>query len=81
MVKQKLNEKSLGYSLAIISAIGMLLTWIVGKIGWYQGWVNNMLEMHIFFSLSIGGLIAGIIEAAILSFIAGWLIAYFYNKF
>lgn len=81
MAKQKLNGKSLGYSLAILSALGMLLTWIAGFLGWYQGFVDSMIEMHAFFSLDFLGLITGIIEAAVWSFIAGWLIAYFYNKF
>lgn len=79
--KQKLNEKALGFSLAIISAICMLLLGILGSFGIYTGAVEAMQRWHLFFSLSIDGIIAGIIEAAVWSFIAGWLIAYFYNKF
>jgi uncharacterized membrane protein len=78
---EKLNGKALGYSLAIIGALGMLLTGIAGKFGWYQGWVDAMIEMHQFFSLSVLGIITGMIEAAFWSFTAGWLVAWGYNKF
>ena len=78
---QKLNEKALAYSLAIVAAISMLLLGIAGNIGIYTGAVEMMRQWHMFFSLSIGGIIAGMFEAAIISFIAGWLIAWIYNKF
>lgn len=78
---QKLNELALGYSLAIISAAGMFLLGVLGNLGIYTTAVNMMQQWHMFFSLSFLGIIAGMIEAAIWSFIAGWLIAWVYNKF
>lgn len=78
---QKLNELALGYSLAIISAVSMLLLGIVGNLGIYLGAVNMMQQWHIFFSLSVFGIITGMIEAAVFGFIFGWLIALVYNKF
>jgi len=78
---QKLNELALGYSLAILSVVTMLLLWIAGKIGVYETAVQQMMNWHIFFSLTPSGLIFGAIEAAICSFIGGWLIAKVYNKF
>jgi len=81
MVKQKLDNKALGYGVAIVSAIGMVVTWLFGISGVYSNWVNGMMNMHMFFSLSFLGLITGILEATIWGFITGWLIAYFYNKF
>lgn len=78
---QKLNELALGYSLAIISAAGMLLAGIAGNLGWYSGAVESMMQWHVFFNLSIFGIIAGMIEAAVWSFVFGWLIARVYNKF
>jgi len=80
-MKQKLDEKALAWSLAIVAAISMALLWIGGKVGIYEGAAKQMQNMHMFFSLSIGGLIGGVIEAAVLSFVAGWLIAWFYNKY
>ncbi len=78
---QKLNEIALGYSIAIISGLGMILFWIFGKIGFYRDATDMMMQMHMFFNMNITGMITGAIEAAVWGFIAGWLIAYFYNKF
>ncbi len=78
---QKLNEKALGYSLAIISAVVMLLFGILGKLGIYTGAVDMMQQWHMFFSLSVFGIIVGILEAAIWGFIFGWVFAWIYNKF
>ena len=78
---QKLNAKALGYSVAVLSGLCMLSLGILGNLGIYMGAVEMMGRWHMFFSLSIGGIIAGIIEALIFGFVIGWLIAYFYNKF
>jgi ABC-type uncharacterized transport system permease subunit len=78
---QKLNEKAFGYSLAIISALCMLLLGIFGNFGIYMGLVEMMQQAHLFFTLSIGGIIAGMIEGAVWGLVAGWLIAWLYNKF
>jgi len=80
MAKQKINSLALGYALAIVSAIVMLVLGIFGNLGIYMGAVNSMMQMHEFFSLSVLGIIGGIIEAAIVSFILGLLIGYLYNK-
>jgi len=80
MTAQELSEKALAISLSAVSAISMLLLGIAGNLGIYTGAVGMMTQWHMFFSLSIGGIIAGMIEAAVISFIAGWLIAWFYNK-
>jgi len=78
---EKLNPKALGYAAAIISGICMLLLGILGNLGIYTGAADIMQEMHIFFSLSITGIITGIIEAVIWGFIVGYVFAYIYNKF
>lgn len=78
---ERLNELALGYALAIISALTMLLMGILGNLGIYSGAVQMMQQWHIFFSLSIIGIIAGMIEAAIVSFIVGYAFALVYNKF
>lgn len=80
-MKDKLKPIALGYSLAILSGLFMFLLGILGNLGVYLGAVEMMQKWHIFFSLSFGGIIFGIIEAAVIGFVAGWLIAYFYNKF
>ena len=80
MIK-KLNELALGYSSAVVFAASMLLLGILGNLGIYTGAVEMMQEWHVFFSLSFFGIIAGMIEAGIVSFIFGWAIAKVYNKF
>lgn len=78
---QKLNVMAAGYTLAILSGLTMLLFGIFGNLGWYMGAVDAMTQWHIFFDLTIGGIIAGIVEASIWGFVAGWLAGYFYNMF
>lgn len=78
---EKCNPLALGYSLAILSALLMLILGVLGNLDVALKAVEIMQSFHVFFSLTIGGVIAGIIEAAIFSFVAGYLIAYLYNKF
>ncbi|MDP2925508.1 MAG: hypothetical protein Q8N99_03995 [Nanoarchaeota archaeon] len=80
-MKQELNPKALAISLALVSALIMLLLGIAGNIRIYTGAVEMMKQWHMFFDISIIGIVTGMIEAAIISFIFGWLIAYVYNKF
>lgn len=79
-MNKELNPLTLGYAAAIISALVMLLLGILGNLGIYTGAVEMMQQWHIFFSLSIGGIIAGIIEAAIISFIFIYIFGWLYNK-
>jgi hypothetical protein len=74
-----LNAPALGNAGAIISAVGMLLLGILGSLGLYTGDVAMMEEWHMFFSLSTGGIIGGMIEAAVVSFIILYAFAIVYN--
>ncbi|MBC8500386.1 MAG: hypothetical protein ISS25_03815 [Nanoarchaeota archaeon] len=78
---EKLNALALGYASAIISAAGMLLLGIFGNIGVYTDTAEMMQKWHMFFSLSIGGIIAGMIEAAVIGFISLYALVWLYNKF
>lgn len=80
-MSQKLNELALGYSLAIISAAGMLLLGILGNFGIYNSAIESMMRWHIFFNLSFFGIIARMIEAAVWSFVIGYAVVWIYNKF
>lgn len=77
----KLDSLALGYAGAVVSSIGMLLLWIAGGVGYYMTAVTMMEGWHMFFSLSVAGLIGGIIEAAVYSFVALYLFGWTYNKF
>ncbi|AKB85827.1 hypothetical protein [Methanococcoides methylutens] len=77
---ETLKPSAFGLSLAVITAIVMLLLGILGNLGIYTGAVEMMQQWHIFFSPSIGGIVAGMAEAAIISFVFGYAFAFLYNK-
>ena len=77
----KLDELALGYASAIISALIMLILGILGNIGIYTGAVEMMQKWHMFFSLGIFGIITGMIEAVIISFVFAYAFGWIYNKF
>ena len=78
---QKWNEIALACSLAVVSAVGMFLLSVLGYFGVYMDAVFAMAQWHMFYSLSFLGIIAGMIEAAVWGFVAGYAIAWIYNKF
>ena len=78
---EKLDALALAYAAAIVSAAVMLLLGIFGNIGIYTGAVEMMQQWHMFFSLSIVGIIAGMAEAALIGFVLGYTLVWLYNKF
>jgi hypothetical protein len=76
---QKLHPTNLGYAAAIVSALCMLLLGLAGNLGIYQNAATMMQGWHMFFSPSLGGIIAGMLEAAIVAFIATYIFARIYN--
>jgi hypothetical protein len=80
MDKPKSKPLALAGAAAIVAAIVMLLLGILGNIGVYTGAVEMMQQWHIFFSLSIGGIIAGMFEAAVITFVFVYLFGLIYNK-
>lgn len=77
---KKLNPKAFALAAAIIAAFIMLLLGILGNLGIYTDAVQQMKKWHIFFSLDVMGIITGIIEAAVISFVFCYLFAWSYNK-
>jgi hypothetical protein len=78
---KKLNVLALGYAAAVLSALCMLVLGIFGNLGIYEGAVRAMMDWHLYFSLSVGGIVGGMIEGAIWSFIAAVVFAWLYNSF
>ncbi|GBE11870.1 hypothetical protein BMS3Bbin14_00596 [bacterium BMS3Bbin14] len=76
----KLNAFALGLSAAIVAALSMLVLGIFGNIGIYTGAVKMMTQWHMFFSLTPLGIIAGMVEAAVITFISIYLFGVIYNK-
>ena len=81
MEKVKINSLALGGAAAILAAVIMLLLGILGSLGVYTDAVEMMQQWHVFFSLSIGGIIAGMAEGAVVSFILLYFFGLIYNKF
>lgn len=79
MTEVKLDAIALGIAAAIIAAVIMLLLGILGNLGIYMGAVRMMEEWHMFFNLTPLGIIGGMIEAAIISFIFVYAFGLAYN--
>ncbi|MDP3900860.1 MAG: hypothetical protein Q8Q38_00760 [bacterium] len=79
-MNKKLDALAVAYASAILGAALMLLLGIAGNLGVYTGAVGQMKQWHMFFSLSAGGIISGMVEAAVISFAVGYAFAWVYNK-
>lgn len=80
MDKIESKPLALAGAAAIVAAVAMLLLGIMGNIGVYTSAVEMMQQWHMFFSLSIGGIIAGIFEGAAITFVFVYLFGFIYNK-
>ncbi|MDA1337582.1 MAG: hypothetical protein O3C23_02355 [bacterium] len=76
----QLHLLALSIAGAIVAAALMLLLGILGNMGLYLGAVETMQEWHMFFDLSIGGIIAGMIEGAIITFVVIYAFVWLYEK-
>ena len=79
MVNQ-INKLVAGYTGAIVAAACMLLLGIFGNLGVYMGAVEAMMKWHMFFSLSVFGIIGGMIEAAVITFVIVYVTIWLYYK-
>lgn len=77
---QQLNVHAFSLAGAVVSAISMLLLGIGLNVGVYEGAAKQMAKWHLFFSPSLGGIFAGMIEAAIISYIFLYLFGWLYNR-
>jgi len=80
IIMQEIKPLAFGLALSALAALLMLLLGISGNLGIYTGAVEMMSRWHMFFSLSVTGIIAGMLEAAAISFISGYLFATIYNR-
>jgi hypothetical protein len=74
-----LNMPALASAGAIVAAACMLLLGILANIGLYEGAAAMMMEWHMFFSLTLGGIISGMVEAAIITFVVLYVFSWMYN--
>lgn len=75
------NGLAAGYAAAIVSAGVMLLLGIGWNVGVYVSAAEQMAKSHLFFTPSVGGIFAGMVEAAVISFVIASLFVWTYNKF
>ncbi|MDS0243199.1 MULTISPECIES: hypothetical protein [unclassified Haloferax] len=76
-----LDSRALASAAAVVAAVVMLLLGIFGAIGVYEGAVGMMEQWHLFFEPTVVGTIAGMIEAAIITFGLTYGVAWLYNAF
>lgn len=76
-----LDALAFGAAAAAVSAIAMLALGILGGLGLYIGAVEMMQRWHLLFSPTPVGTIAGMAEAALVSFVVAWLLGSLYNAF
>jgi|GEM_PF-477301 len=76
-----LDALALAGAAAVISAVVMLLLGVFGAIGVYEGVVAMMEQWHLFFEPTIVGTVAGMVEAAVISFVLVYPFAWLYNVF
>jgi hypothetical protein len=75
-----LNALAFGAAAAIVAAALMLLLGILGNLGIYTGAVLMMGQWHLFFSLTPAGILAGMAEAAISTFVFVYIFGLIYNR-
>lgn len=76
----RLDATAFASSAAVIAAVVMLLLGIFGNLGVYAGAVDMMEQWHLFFDLSAVGILAGMVEAAIVTFVFCWAFVALYNR-
>ncbi|NQV92027.1 hypothetical protein HQ489_06145 [Candidatus Woesearchaeota archaeon] len=80
MAKKGLNELSLAKAGAVVSAASMLLLGIGWNLGVYVGAAQAMAKWHLFFSKSLIGIVGGMVEGAVWSFVILYVFGLLYNK-
>lgn len=76
-----LDSVALAGAAAVVSAIAMLLLGVFGAVGVYEGAVEAMEQWHLFFEPTLVGTVAGMVEAAVISFVLMYAFAWLYNAF
>lgn len=77
--KGRLDPQPTAIALSIWSALVMFLIWVLAKMGLYVSAAEAMASWHIFFNLTFMGLIGGMVEAAVISFLGVYSFVFVYN--
>jgi hypothetical protein len=76
-----LNPNAAGLSAATLSATGMLILGLLGLAGVYTEGIEAMQAWHIWFDITFVGILLGMLEAAVSSYVVVYLWVSLYNKF
>jgi len=76
-----LDAHALGLSLAFFGALSMLVMALLSLGGVYTEAWQLMMQFHVFAGLTVVGIIGGMLEAALWSYVSGVIIAKSYNWF
>ena len=77
--KNKLNTSSIALAAAVWSALLMLVIWLLANMGLYVSAAEQMSKWHMFFNLTVIGLVSGMIEAGVISFLLVYSFATVYT--
>lgn len=75
----KLHELKLATAGAITAALCMLFLSVLSPMGLYGGAMEQMRRSHMFYGPTFGGTLAGMLEAALVTFVALYVFAAIYN--
>lgn len=75
----KFNTQKAAFAGAIFATLGMLLLSIANALGIYEGAVNMMQQWHMFYTPTFVGTIAGMIEAAVITYVSILVIIWIYG--
>ena len=77
-----LNPKALGISAGIIAAVAVFgMTLLAAGTGYGSGMMAMYATIHPFYTVSLVGSVLGLIYGFICWFVAGYALAWLYNKF
>ena len=76
-----LQPNALGLSFALLGAIFMLAFSLLALSGIYTELYEATRDWYLFYDLSVAGIIGGMVEVGLWSYISGVVIAWFYNWF
>jgi hypothetical protein len=79
-MNEKLNAPAFGAAAAIVAALIMLIIGILSRFGIYTDAALMMSEWHLFFSPTPMGVLAGMAEGAISTFVFTYLFVILYNN-
>jgi hypothetical protein len=79
-MKTRLNAIAFGMAAAVIAALIMMIIGILSRFGIYTEAAAMMSEWHLFFSPTPIGVLAGMVEAAVSTFVFTYLFAALYNQ-